>query len=340
MEVSALRLHGVDDLRLERVSLRDPQPGDVVATVDACGVCGSDLHFLDGTARTAYVPITLGHEIAATVVESRDDSWTEGDPVLVAAGTHCGTCSRCVAGRENLCEHALVAGVSMDGGWSQAITIRGSALIHRPADIPVDAAASAMDAGVTAYHATARRGGVGEGDTVAIIGIGGLGTFGAQIAKALGAAPVVAIDNDPIALVRATHYGADETVQAREGESVGRAVKMLTDGGVDVAVEFVGLASTVDAAIKTLRPGGVAVVAGVGTQPLVTLPPVLWATHEYELRGAFGGLPGDAERVLSMMRQGAVRPPPMRRVALDAAAEAIIVAAQQGGMSERLVVVP
>src|SRR3990172_56887 len=103
-EMRALRLHGRDDLRLDLID--DPTAGDdeVIVSVDACGVCGSDLHFLDGSAHTAHVPITLGHEVAGTITVSADPAWPVGTQVLVAAGGFCGTCRRCREGRPNLCE--------------------------------------------------------------------------------------------------------------------------------------------------------------------------------------------------------------------------------------------
>ncbi len=122
---------------------------------------------------------------------------------------------------------------------------------------------------------------------------------------------------------------------------MGRRIKLLTDGGVDVAVEFVGRAASLDGAIKSLRPGGVAVAVGVGNEPLATLPNVLWVTHEYELRGSFGGLPGDAETVLGWLSAGELEPPPLERVGLEDAARRIAAraaGAEEGG--DRLVVVP
>jgi threonine dehydrogenase-like Zn-dependent dehydrogenase len=337
----ALRFHGVDDLRLDLIDLPTPAEGEVTAQVDACGVCGSDLHFLDGSARTGIVPVTLGHEIAATVTTSRHPDWNEGDAVLVAAGIACGICPRCREGRDNLCVAMRMTGIDFDGGLADAITVAGSALIARPSGIAVDVAATAVDAGATAYHAVARRAGVSEGMTAVVIGAGGLGTFGLQIARTLGAAPVIVVDADPGALARAQRLGADEVVLAEPGRSAGRAVKLLTDGGADVAVEFVGRAATVDTAVKSIRPGGRAVAVGVGNEPLTTLPPVLWATQEYELVGSFGSLPGDAEQVLDWLADGTLLAPPLTHAHLDDAAGLITAAARGDHQLEgRLIVTP
>ncbi len=339
MDIRALRFHGPGDLRLERTVLTEPGRGEALVTVDACGVCGSDLRFLDGGARPGRIPITLGHEVAATVAVSAADGWAAGDPVLLEPGVTCGACRPCRRSRPNLCASLRMIGVDVDGGMADALVVPGRALRRRDPGLDPAAAATAMDAGVAAYHAVARRGGVGSGDAVAIVGVGGLGTFGVQIAKRLGAAPVVAVDNDPAALDRARDLGADEVVDAGAEASIGRRVKLLTDGGVDVAVEFVGQAATLDAAIKSLRPGGVAVAVGVGSERLTTLPSVLWATHEYELRGSFGGLPGDADTVLGWLASGELQPPPLETVPLAAARERILARAA-AGVGPRLVVVP
>lgn len=320
----ALRLHGPGDLRLEDAELRAPIAGEVVVDVDACGVCGSDLHFLDGTARTDHVPITIGHEVAGRVADSADPDWPTGTPVLVAVGTFCEACPRCLEGRHNICERAQVLGIDVDGGLADALVAPTRSLVALPNGVDVAEAATAVDAGTTAFHAVTRTGAVRAGDAVAIIGGGGLGTYGLQFARFAGATPIIVADTNQSTLERAHGLGADETVLVEEGMSVGRAIKMLTDGGADVAIEFVGRASTVDAAVKSIRPGGTAVAVGVGNEPLVTLPPVLWSNHEYSLRGSYGALPGDLATVVGLMASGDIAAPPVVPVALEDAADRIV----------------
>ncbi|MDX1690765.1 MAG: alcohol dehydrogenase catalytic domain-containing protein [Acidimicrobiia bacterium] len=337
----ALRFHGPGDLRLDDVPRPVPGDGEVLVRVDACGVCGSDLHFLDGSARTAYVPITLGHEIAGTVEASRHPAYSAGEQVLVLAGGACGSCGPCRSGRRNLCERMRVVGIDFDGGLAEAVAVPGAMLIPRPAAVDAVAAATAVDAGATARHAVLRRGGVGPGSAVLVIGAGGLGTYGLQIARRAGATPTVVADTDPEALDRARALGADEVVAVEPGMSLGRTVKLLTDGGVDVALEFVGRASTVDAAVKSLRPGGTAVAVGVGTEPLATIPPVLWSNNEYTLTGSYGSLEGDAEAVLEGIGDGSLTPPPIERVSLDDAAAVVsATAAGRRPSPGRIVVIP
>ena len=338
----ALRFHGPGDLRLEQVPEPDRSPDWVVMDVTACGVCGSDLHFLDGTARTGHVPITLGHEIAGTIRHAAGSGLEPGTRVVATVGDWCGYCRRCAEGRSNLCERVSVLGIDVDGGLADSVSVRTAAVVPIPAGLRAAAAATAVDAGATAHHAVTRTAAVGRGDTVLIIGVGGLGSYGVQIARNCAAGAVIAADVDPKALERAASLGADEVVLIEPEVSLGRAVKLLTDGGVDVALEFVGRAATVDAALKSLRPGGRAVVVGVGVEPVVTLPPVLWSNNEYTLTGSYGSLPGDTEKVLSGLADGSLIPPPISEVPLADAA-GVILSLSRGERSTggaRLIVVP
>jgi propanol-preferring alcohol dehydrogenase len=341
MPVSSLRFHGPGDLRYEEVDLRPIGSGDVVVAVEACGVCGSDLHFLGGSARTGHVPITLGHEIAGRVVESADPTWVVGDEVVVAAGATCGSCLACRGDREMICERLAMTGIDFDGGLAEKVVVQGTALLTRPALVPADVAATAVDAGATAFHAVVCRGQVQLGEAVLIIGAGGLGSYAIQIARAQGAAPVIVADRDPAALANARDLQADETILVEPGVSIGRAAKLLTGGGVDTAIEFVGRAATLDAAVKSLRPGGTAVAVGVGMEPLTTLPSVLWARNEYALLGSFGSHRRDVEQVLDRLANGSLVAPARDTIPLEGA-EAVIMAVANGSRPSagRLIVCP
>lgn len=338
----ALRFHGPGDLRLESVPEPEAGAGETVVEVDACGVCGSDLHFLDGTARTARLPMTLGHEVAGRVLGENTAGLSAGARVVLRPGAYCGRCRPCLEGRPNICERAVVLGIDSDGGLAERVVVPVESIIPMPDGLDPAEAATAVDAGATARHAVMRTGGVRAGDAVLILGVGGLGGYAVQIARNAGAGPVIAADISPSALDRATQLGADETILVEPGVSLGRQVKMITDGGADVALEFVGRAATVDAAVKSLRPGGRAVVVGVGVEPVATLPAVLWSNNEYTLAGSYGSLPGDVELVLAALATGDLIPPQVERVPLDEAVS-VIEAASRGDLhldGRRLVVVP
>jgi threonine dehydrogenase-like Zn-dependent dehydrogenase len=234
-----------------------------------------------------------------------------------------------------------MTGIDFDGGLADQVVVPGSALVARPAELSAETAATAVDAGATAFHAITCRAQTQSGDAVLIIGAGGLGSYAIQIARAHGAAPVIVADRDPAALDRARELHADETILVEPGGSIGRAVKLLTGGGVDAAVEFVGRASTLDAAVKSLRPGGVAVAVGVGPEPLTTLPPVLWARHEYALLGSFGSHRRDVEQVLAWLADGTLQSPTLEQIPLQGAEQ--VIADLAAGVREstgRLMVLP
>jgi len=305
----ALRLHGPGDVRLDEVPPPVADTSTAVIEVEACGVCGSDVHFVDGSARTSHVPITLGHEVAGRIVTAPDTDFVPGTEVVAQVGRLCLACPRCLEGRPNLCERARVLGIHVDGGFADLVAVPTDSIVVRPPGVGVDAAATAVDAGATALHTIKRRAAVEAGESVLVIGVGGLGTYGVQFARLAGAGAVIAADTDPLALGRAADLGVDETILVEPGASVGRQVKLLSDGGVDAAIEFVGSASTVDAAIKSIRPGGRAVAAGVGIEPVVSLPVVLWSNNEYSLLGSYGNLPGDTKLVLEALADGSVVAP-------------------------------
>lgn len=337
----ALRLHAPGDLRIEEVPDPVPTADSAVIVVDACGVCGSDIHFVDGSARTGHMPITLGHEIAGTVVTAPGADFAPGDAVVVEVGRSCLSCSRCLEGRPNLCQRAQVLGIHTDGGFAEQAIVPVDSLVRRPTGVPTDSAATAVDAGATALHAVRRRAGVETGESVLVIGAGGLGTYGVQLAVAAGAGAVIVADTDQDALERASDLGADETILVESGMSVGRRVKMLSGGGVDAAIEFVGSAATVDAAVKSIRPGGRAVVVGVGPEPVVSLPVVLWSNNEYSLVGSYGSLPGDAALVLEDLETGALIAPPTIDVSLEAGADLLTGRAEgKRSGSERAIIRP
>ena len=182
----AIRLHGPGDLRLDEVASPVAGAGTAIVDVDACGVCGSDLHFVSGTARTDHLPMTLGHEIAGTVAAAPEGMVEPGTPVVV--GEFCDECPRCAEGRPNLCERASALGIDVDGGFAEQVAVPLQSLYERPPSVSPAEAATAGDAGATAYHAITRRAAVQSGETVLIIGVGGLGTYGLQFARLAGAA--------------------------------------------------------------------------------------------------------------------------------------------------------
>ncbi|MFK5955699.1 MAG: 6-hydroxycyclohex-1-ene-1-carbonyl-CoA dehydrogenase [Planctomycetota bacterium] len=195
--------------------LPQPGPGEVLIEVKGCGMCHTDLGFLYGGVRTAHeLPLALGHEISGTVVAvgAGSEAWANQD-VVVPAVLPCGECDLCHAGRETSCRAQLMPGNDFHGGFASHILVPSRWLVDAsglPEDIALADVSVLADAVTTPYQAM-KRAQVVEGDHVVIIGAGGVGSFGIQIAKAFGAR-VVAVDIDDDKLARALEYGAEGVV--------------------------------------------------------------------------------------------------------------------------------
>ncbi|MFA9430319.1 zinc-binding dehydrogenase [Egicoccus sp. AB-alg2] len=293
-----------EDVRIDEIPVPAPGYGEVLVQVKACGICASDLHVVTGvTPHGPELPQILGHEPAGVIagVGSGVDDWQVGDRVAWVMSRPCGTCGYCRAGRENLCVTTAVAGVDVDGVQAEYAVADARFLVPLPADLPFDQAAIVTDAVATPYHAL-KRGGVGPDMTVAVVGLGGLGMHAVLLAKLAGA-HVVGVDVAPANLQRALDWGADEVVDAGEG-GVARRIRELSEGGVDRSFEFVGLASTVDQAVKALRPGGRATVVGLGPQAIQTVPVALFVSQETELVGSFGYTQQDLGELYDLVETG------------------------------------
>lgn len=291
------------DLRIEEVPVPVPGPSEVLLRVHACGVCASDLHVVQGITPSWPSPIILGHEAAGVIVTTGDDvtDWQPGDRVLVPAGRICGTCAMCRSGRDNLCTQILVLGVTTNGAQAEYVTAEATMLVPVPIGLPLVQAAVLADAVATPYHAL-KRGGVGEGMTCLIIGLGGLGMHAVALAKLAGAT-VVGVDLDPVCRERALEWGADAVVDSSE-EGAAARIREVTEGGADTSFDFVGIGATIDLAVKTLRPGGRATLVGLSRDRISTVPVGVFVAQELEVVGSFGATVADVGELVDLVESG------------------------------------
>ena len=216
----AARFHGgATGLRLEDVPWPVAGPGEVVVRVAACGICGSDVHFLEGMPVPAPLPLTLGHEPAGVVeaVGANVTGWKPGDRVAIHLGVGCGSCATCKGGSPSACRAQRSPGLHLDGAFAEAIRIPASNLVRVPDGVSLAAAALATDCVTSPYHALACRGRLVAGERVVVIGVGGLGAMAVRLAKILGAGQVIAVDLSSVALERAAKLGADECMRIGSG---------------------------------------------------------------------------------------------------------------------------
>jgi (R,R)-butanediol dehydrogenase / meso-butanediol dehydrogenase / diacetyl reductase len=257
-------------VRIEAVpEPEEPGPGEVLLRVARAAICGTDAaEYAHGPHLVPRGrPTVLGHEFVGRIeaVGPGVRGFGVGERVVSGAGVSCGVCRWCAAGRTNLCARYYTLGLQADGGLAEYVLTPARICRPVPAACSDDAAAMAQPLAV-ALHA-ARRGSVGVGDAVAVIGAGGIGAFIVAAAKARGAAPLIAVDVDERRLEVARSLGADHVVDARTGRAA-EEIRALTGGdGADVVVEASGAEPSPAAAIAAARRGGQVVVVGLQAAP-------------------------------------------------------------------------
>ena len=305
----AARFYGPGQpLRVETVARPSPvEADDVLVRVAAVGLCGSDIHIaVEGITPTPYHPITLGHGISGTVesVGVGVEDWAPGDRVSVSALVVDGTCANCTAGHAEVCLNRRLTGIHADGGLGEYVVVPARNLCRLPESVSFPVGAVITDAVATPFHALVDVARLSAGQSVAVFGVGGLGLHAVQIARLLGASPIIAVDTRAVQCRRALEQGADVVINAAE-QSVLDAVLAVTDGlGVEVAAEFVGRQDTIASAVEALRVGGRAVVAGLGAEPITLLPPTSFVRQELQLLGSYGFTMATIRQVLHLVASG------------------------------------
>ncbi len=329
-------------VRIEEVPYPEPGPDEVVVRVAACGVCGSDLHFLEDMPLPTS-PITLGHEPAGTIesIGTAVQNWQAGDRVALTIGGSCGSCPACRSGHPMSCPSIQCPGLQIDGAFAEAIRIPADCLVRVPEGASLAAAAVATDCVATPYHALKCRGGMKGGERVAVIGVGGLGGQTMRLASVLGASQVVAVDISSAALERARRFGATDTVLAVPGEDPSPRIHELTGGGVDLAFECVGSPETIAQSVNALDRAGTLVIIGVCMQPpRIDLPVAMLAIAEISVLGSFASHPEDLHEVLRMEAEGVIDigSSITHRLPLEQVPEALEMLRTKRGDPERIVI--
>jgi propanol-preferring alcohol dehydrogenase len=294
----------------------------VLVRIKAAGICHSDVHYRQGVSRVDPLPLTLGHEIAGVVEQVGGEvaAFQPGDRVCLHYMVTCGSCRHCNTGNEQFCTMGKMLGKYQDGGFADFIRVPARNVFRLPEEIPFDQGAVLMCSSATSLHAL-RKGRLVGGETVAVFGAGGLGASAIQLARALGALQVYAVDIDETKLGLAEQLGA-VAVGNREGQATAR-IRDLTQGrGVDVALELVGLPQTAQQCVRSLAIGGRAVLVGLSDQPFAVEAYAELIMREAEIIGCSDHLAQELPLLLELARRGALDLTPVisHRVSLDAAA--------------------
>jgi len=294
--------------KIEEVPTPEPKPGEVLVKIAACGVCHSDLHYTDHNLPTfKKPPLILGHEPSGVIAALGKgvDKWAEGDRVLLPTLYGCGICPACRRGRENICDQQTMFGNNVDGAFAEYIAVSQNIIFSLPEELPLVESCIIADASTTPYHAVANRGRVKPGDSVVVFGCGGLGVNVVQMAAAAGG-QVIAVDLVDEKLEWARKVGAVATVNSSQVERIDKEIRKLTNGGVDVAFEVIGLPVTQEAAFASTRNGGRVVLVGYSAKPM-TLNSARTMYREMEIVGSLGCPASEYPKVIELARHGKIK---------------------------------
>lgn len=288
----AARWYGRRDIRVVDVPIpTDPKPGWLIARVDACGLCGTDLEeYLHGPLLTpvdkpfpltgAIAPLTLGHELVGTVTEVVGEGvkLRPGTRVAIEGNLFCGECEWCKVGRYNICPYSGQLGQRTDGGLAEFVAAPEYCCIPYADSLPVEQAALAEPLSVAVR--AVRRGGIGVGTRVGVVGGGTIGLLTAQVARIAGADTVVLVEPHPDRRALAGSFGASVAVTPDEAEA---AIGPATGGhGLDVVLDCAGVRAATPQAIRLTRRGGRTVLVAIYPGEL-TFDPLDFLGSEKEL---------------------------------------------------------
>ena len=223
-------------LELQQIPIPSIGEKDILVRIRAAGICHSDAHYRAGRSRMGMMPITLGHEVAGEVelIGPQVTKVKAGERVCLHYNISCGECYHCSTGNEQFCDTVRMIGHHVDGGYAEYIAVPEHNAIHLPDEISFEEGATLMCASATALHAL-HKARVKAGETVAVFGVGGLGLSAIQLAKALGAIKVFAVDIKLDKLELASEYGAIP-VNASRVDAIEEIRKFTKGKGVNVAL--------------------------------------------------------------------------------------------------------
>ncbi|MBI5958761.1 MAG: galactitol-1-phosphate 5-dehydrogenase [Chloroflexi bacterium] len=307
--MKALVLEQPNQLVYKDVSEPAIGPDDVLIQVKATGICGSDIHGMDGSTGRRIPPIIMGHESAGVIAHVGENAtgWQVGDRVTLDSTVYCGACYYCQRGEINLCDNRRVLGVSCSdyrqhGAFAEFVSVPHRILYRLPDGLTFTQAAMTEPVSI-AVHAV-KRTPLPPNCTAVVVGTGMIGLLVVQALRQAGCDTVIAIDRDPNRLTLAVELGADVGLQSDHDDVMGRVAEMTGGRGADVAFEVVGITATLQWAVQLLRKGGQLTLVG-NLSPTVDLPLQTVVTRELTLNGSCASR-GEYADCLNMIAQGEI----------------------------------
>jgi len=312
--MKALLLTEYKKMQFTDVDEPDVGPDDVLVQVEACGICGSDIHGYDGSTGRRIPPLVMGHEAAGVVVATGANvtDLPDGTRVTFDSMVSCGQCHFCRAGQQNLCDNRMVLGVSCgeyrrDGAFAERISVPRRIVYKLPETLPFEHAALVEAVSVAVHAASVTP--IRLGDTAVIVGAGMIGLLTLQAARAAGATRIIAVDLNDKRLAAAQTLGATDVLRGDQVD-VPAAIREMTQGrGADVAFEVVGATPTVKTAIESVRKGGAVTLVG-NVSPTIELPLQSVVTREIRLQGTCG-CNGEYPQCIDLMNRGVINVEPL-----------------------------
>jgi L-iditol 2-dehydrogenase len=303
--------------KLEYVDFPAPQPAadEVLVRVQACGICGSDIHGWDGSTGRRNPPLIMGHEAAGEIVATgpRVTQWRAGDRVTFDSTISCGACAFCRDGQVNLCENRRVVGVApaeykQHGAFAEQLVIPDRILYRLPDSLPYEQAAMVEPVSI-AVHAVQRTR-IAPGSTAVVIGSGMIGLLVIQALRWAGAGQVVAADLADNRLALARQLGATHTINSGRTDAAAEVARITRGLGAEVAFEVVGFTPTLNLALGVLKRGGTCVLVGNLSPKTQDFPLQAVVTKEISIVGSCASA-GEYPLSLDLIARGIINVQPM-----------------------------
>lgn len=312
--MKALVLRAYKEFVVEDVPVPEFGPDEVLIGVKACGICGSDVHGMNGSTGRRRPPIIMGHEAAGVIAKVGEavKDWKPGDRVTFDSTIYCGQCDFCHVGRINLCSNRRVLGVSCDeyrqhGAFAEFVVVPARILHRLPNALPFEHAALVEPLSV-ALHAV-RRAPVSRGDAAVVIGCGIIGLMLVQTLRVAGCEQIIAVDVASERLAVAAQIGATATINSANADALAEILWLTNKRGADHAFEAVGVTATADLALRCVRKGGAVALVG-NVAPKIEFPLQVAVTRELSVFGSCASS-GEYPDCLKLLASGEVRAEPL-----------------------------